>query len=542
MAEELTLKSRAARWTQRRNSLVPVVMVAGALALTAEIASWSNRAHAQSSSADRSRTMKRGLALMDKGDYYSATLEFAKVIEGQTGDVPEAIQEARLQLAQGLFAIGVPTASIEIMQKLFQSQPIGQAYRDAMAWVPTLAERIGSTSLTDALLPIVHEDAGGPAKPPQVPALELVRYHFARGAAQIGLDAEIERQIAAVAKDSPRYAHMHFLLGTTLARKWRQYVLDADGERDPAEAGRLAGRAVATLRTAARAPEFTGPASLLMARILGLGPDAPQAERMDAARAAYAAAGNAGGALAPKAAFERSLLERLARTPAAVPRAIAAIDPQRLSRVLHYDYCQSGVSSDALANFRAEYPDVRELLVKALDAYTENAEFYIFARQVRAGRAGLSGRAEHLLGWEMTREPMATLLDDAVRLDREQDRLNGTDKTWYATDVATHAIDVLALQQAFAEHHAGQRARTQMAEALRQLDGLYDYKGSVVTVERPGEELLVSRAVCQRASARKPASTGCASCRTDTNHRSGALWLLALWLAVRKIRRITSET
>lgn len=108
-----------------------------------------------------SKTLERAIRLYDVQDFYSATIEAKKVVDGESGDTPENIERARFFLAKSLFQIEFHVPAYVMFAQLVQT---GGNYRGAsFKWIAGLRKAIPDSVLAPALADITQAELDDPA-------------------------------------------------------------------------------------------------------------------------------------------------------------------------------------------------------------------------------------------------------------------------------------------------------------------------------------------------------------------------------------------
>ena len=119
-------------------------------------------------------------------------------------------------------------------------------------------------------------------------------------------------------------------------------------------------------------------------------------------------------------------------------------------------------SQEAINEFNEIYPDLRKEIDDILAKYPDNAEFYDYILKIKSGEAGLwSARSTPPMARSTT-----TLLKNIEwvnELDRELKAIDKADPAWKTTAVAGNILQDLTLQQSLAANDAGKLARERLA-------------------------------------------------------------------------------
>jgi MYXO-CTERM domain-containing protein len=115
---------------------------------------------ASAQSAPPSKPLERAIKLYDMKDFYSATIELKKVLDGETGDDPENVERARYFMGKTFFQIGFYVPSLVMLQQIVQTQ---SRYRvPSHKWITALRKHLPDSFLATAAAEITDEDLGDP--------------------------------------------------------------------------------------------------------------------------------------------------------------------------------------------------------------------------------------------------------------------------------------------------------------------------------------------------------------------------------------------
>src|SRR5262245_36232333 len=68
--------------------------------------------------ADSSRALEHALRLYERGDYWSATVEFRKVVDGEAGDTADDRTRATLFLGKSLYQVGLYVPALTLFDHI----------------------------------------------------------------------------------------------------------------------------------------------------------------------------------------------------------------------------------------------------------------------------------------------------------------------------------------------------------------------------------------------------------------------------------------
>src|SRR3954467_1160931 len=89
-----------------------------------------------------SKVLERAFKLYDGEDYYSASIELNKAIEGETGDVEANKQKAEFWMGKALYNMTYYSASLSYFDKIVQKGPSHAYYNATLKWLASLSRQL----------------------------------------------------------------------------------------------------------------------------------------------------------------------------------------------------------------------------------------------------------------------------------------------------------------------------------------------------------------------------------------------------------------
>jgi tetratricopeptide (TPR) repeat protein len=425
-----------------------------------------------------SKTLERARKLYDRADYYSATIEFDKVIKG-TEDSEGNKQRAEFFMGKSLFHLKFYAASLVYFDNIVQKGPSHRYYRATLQWLAALAEvlpessgilkKIGKYSLQDL------ED----------PRLEPVRnklyYLLGRFFYQAGQLEQAIGLFQKVQRDSEFFPKAKFLeavcwvlvpKGANAVEALKEILLISAEPELRAKYKR------------AEIQEFTERAQMTMARIFystkqyetsiryfeKLPQESPfWVESLFEASWAYylwkrnsKALGNIHTLNAPY--FEGEFF----------PESLI------LKSQIYFNYCRYDRALEAVAEFMETYPPVRDDLRRIVAQNPDdNPAFYEYVKKIRARTAGLPERTQLIAESALDDKMLLKTFDYVEELDREMKQYEAADKAWKTTRIAADVLQDLTVQSSLAADTAGGLARERLTRLERELGELRSQAGAV---------------------------------------------------------------
>jgi tetratricopeptide (TPR) repeat protein len=416
-----------------------------------------------------SKTLERAIKLYDKKDYPSASIELKKVLDGESGDDAKNKQRAEFFMGKTLYQMGFYAGSMAYFDKIVQAGENHTYHGAALKWLAALSrvlpetsgilEKIGTydpSALNDPSLASVKDEL-----------LFLLGRHFYKHGdfdKAVSLFQQVSRQ-------SPFFIKAKFFEGVTDVRQLQgKPAVDAFkdilviGEEHPPQ------------YSADDIADYRELAQLQMARVfystqqfdtsIKYFEKLPQnsedwAESLFEASWAYfmktlnsKALGNIHTLSAPY--FENEFY----------PEAVL------LRAVIYFNYCLYDRAQEAVADFNEKYGPMTKNLQEILKKTDDNAEFYNYIKQIKAGKAGLAPEMQRLVMSVLNDKTLLKTFAWVDELNHEIAMHDKADKAWQTTAVANDVLQELSVQQSVAAGDAGKVARDRIDRLMRQLSAL----------------------------------------------------------------------
>src|SRR5262249_35159020 len=169
-----------------------------------------------------SKTLERAIKLYDKKDFFSASIELKKVLDGESGDDAKNKQRGEFFMGKTLYQMGFYAGSLAYFDKIVKAGDAHTYHGATLKWLAALArvlpetsgilQKIGSydaRSLDDPSLKSVHDEL----------LFLLGRNYYNRGG-----DGDFDKAIALfrqVPRDSEFFIKAKFFEGVTYVRKYQ---------------------------------------------------------------------------------------------------------------------------------------------------------------------------------------------------------------------------------------------------------------------------------------------------------------------------------
>jgi tetratricopeptide (TPR) repeat protein len=425
-----------------------------------------------------SKMLERAKKLYDRGDYYSASIEFDKVMKG-TEDSEVNKQRAEFFMGKTLFHLKFYAASLVHFDNIVQKGPSHAYYRATLRWLAALAEvlpesagilkKIGKYSMTDL------EDPGLESVRGKLYYL-LGRYYYQT--------SQLDQAIALfqkVPRESDFYLEAKYLeavcwvlvpKGANAVEALKEILVIA---AEPSLRGRYKRDHI---------KEFTERSQMAMGRIFystkqfdtsikyfeKLPQDSPQwvQSLFEASWAYYLkklnskALGNIHTLNAPY--FEGEFF----------PESLI------LKAQIYFNYCRYDRALEAVDEYGQLFPSVRDDLIKLVaQDPDDNPAFYETVKKIRDGSAGLPERTQAIAESALQDKTLLKTFSYVAELERETKQHETADPAWKTTRIASDVLQDLTVQSSLAADTAGGLARERLKRLEEELTDLQIQAGAV---------------------------------------------------------------
>lgn len=453
-----------------------------------------------------SKTLERAIKLYDKKDYYSASIELNKVLEGESGDSAANKQRAEFFMGKTLYQMKYYSGALSFFSRITDLGTGHRYYQPTLKWLAALSRvlpetsgilgKIGKYGVSDLEQPVMDEVRNE--------LYYLLGKHFYRRGK---FDKAIEL-FQTVSDDSPFYVKSKFFEGVTYVREYK-----GKPAVDAFKALLVIGRERQRYRKIygeSEIDQFEELARLQLARVFystqqydtsiryyeKIHQDSPDwANTLFEASWAYFMKTNFSKALGNVHTLNAPYFER-----EFFPESML------LAAVIYFEYCLYDQALEMVAEYNARYRPLRKALTELLKKFDDNAEFYAYTVQIMNDKAGLDEDTARLVKGALSDRTLRKTFSWVEELDRELEALDKADQAWKQTKVATDVLTELTLQKSEAEADAGKLARERikrLESELRQLsnDGT---KIRIETLEASAGKISAEAAGAQISGDNKP--------------------------------------
>jgi tetratricopeptide (TPR) repeat protein len=418
-----------------------------------------------------SKVLERAFKLYDGEDYYSASIELNKAIEGESGDSEPNKQKAEFWMGKALYNMKFYSASLSYFDRIVTKGSSHAYYNATLKWLASLSRQLpDSTGILEKIGKYNRAEL-------DQPALEKVRdeLYFLLGKFyyQKNNFKQAVELFSAVPTSSEFYVQAKLFEGATHVREYQaKPAVEAFKE---------------VLRTAAESTDprikpFEDLANLSLARTFySTGQfelatkyfDRVSQESYDWANSLFEsswanfmlkqkgyskALGNIHTIQAPF--FENYI------KPESVGEALT------VKATIYFYNCLYDRAQEAIDEFNATYPTVFTELKKLITATNENDKLFEVAVKIRKETSGLPEQVERAARGVLGDMSLLKRFQYVEELDRELKQHDKADTSWKATNIAQTVFADLTLQRSLAVNEAGDLARRRIKRLTEELSQL----------------------------------------------------------------------
>jgi len=429
------------------------------------------QADAAPAAGQTSKTFERAAKLYQGDDYYSASIELNKVIEGESGDTEAVKQQAEFTMGKALYNMRFYSAALSYFDRIVQKGAGHAYYQATLKWLASLSRQLpDSTGILEKIGKYNRADLeqGSLEKVKDELTFLLGKYYYQKG--QFKEAVELFRSVAT---SSEFYAEARLFEGATYVRQYQaKPAVEAFKE---------------VLRTAAESDDpkikpFEDLANLSLARVFySTGQyelatkyfDRVSQESFDWANSLFEsswanfmlkqkgyskALGNIHTIQAPF--FENYI------KPESVAEALT------VKATIFFYNCLFDRATDAIREFNEVYPKMFEELRHLVQGTTDNAQLFELAVKIRHGKSGLPESIERAARSILSDRSLVKRFEYVDELTRELNQHERADAAWKNTNIAQNILADLTLQKSLAINEAGDLSRrriNRLTEELAQL-------------------------------------------------------------------------
>jgi tetratricopeptide (TPR) repeat protein len=418
-----------------------------------------------------SKVLERALKLYDGEDFYSASIELNKAIEGETGDVEANKQKAEFWMGKALYNMTYYSASLSYFDKIVQKGPSHAYYNATLKWLASLSRQLPeSTGILEKIGKYQRAEL-------DQPALEKVRdeLYFLLGKFyyQKGNFKEAVSLFSTVQANSEFYVQAKLFEGATHVREFQakpavesfKEVLRASAESTDPKVKPFEDLANLSL---ARTFYSTGQFELAVKYF-----DRVSQESYDWANSLFEASW--ANFMLKQKGYSKALgnihtLQAPFFEDYIKPESIA--EALTVKATIYFYNCLFDRAEESIQEFNAVYPQLFIDLKKLLTGTTDNGALFEVAVKIRSGVSGLPEQTERAARGVLGDLSLVKRFKYVEELDRELDGHEKAEAGWKSTNIAQAVFADLTLQRSLAVNEAGDLARRRMIRLTRELEQL----------------------------------------------------------------------
>src|SRR5262245_31784136 len=407
-----------------------------------------------------SKTLERAIKLYDKKDFFSASIELKKVLDGESGDDAKNKQRAEFFMGKTLYQMNFYAGSLAYFDRIVQAGDAHTYHGAALKWLAALSRVLPETS---GILEKIGTYEPAQLEDPSLSAVKdelyflLGRHYYRSG--------DFEKAISLfqkVSRESEFFIKAKFFEGVTFVRKYEgRPAVDAFKEI------LIIGAEKPKQYASDDISNYNELAQLQMARVFystqQFDTSIKYFEKLDQNSADWA-----------ESLFEASWAYFMKTLNSKALGNIHTLNapyfenqffPESLllKSVIYYNYCLYDQAEEAIQDYNDKYGPLRKNLEEIVAKYADNAEFYDYVKKVKAGRAGLDPLTQRLVMSVLNDKTLLKTFAWVDELNHELEMLQKSDKAWQTTQVAAGVLQELTVQQSVAAADAGKVARDRVA-------------------------------------------------------------------------------
>lgn len=415
-----------------------------------------------------SKVLERALKLYDGEDYYSASIELNKVVEGESGDNEPNRQKAEFWMGKTLYNMKFYSAALSYFDKIVQKGASHAYYNATLKWLASLSRQLpDSTGILEKIGKYQRQEL-------DQPALEKVRdelyfllgkYYYTKGQFK-----ESVSLFNVVPANSEFYVQAKLFEGATHVREYEakpavesfKEVLRASvGSKDP----KIKPFEDLAYLSLARVFYSTGQYDLAVKNYDKVSSDAYEwANSLFEASWANFMLKNRGysKALGNIHTIQSPYFENYIK-----PESIA--EALTVKATIYFYNCLYDRAAEAIKEFNALYPPTAQDLKKVVDTHSDNLALFELAQKIREGTSGLDENTERAARAVISDRSLQKRFEYVDELAREITQHDKADAAWKSTTIASTIYADLTLQKSLAVNEAGELARSRINRLIGEL-------------------------------------------------------------------------
>jgi TolA-binding protein len=151
-----------------------------------------------------------------------------------------------------------------------------------------------------------------------------------------------------------------------------------------------------------------------------------------------------------------------------------------LKSVVFFTNCQMKNATATVQLFHEKYDPVKAKLDELLQKYQDNAQFFEFLKKLRAGEANLAPEVRGIIGSALADRAVLANLEYVALLEQEEKTLNKAPSQFRSSSLGARILQDILVAKSFAIDQAGEIAK---ARYNRLVDEMQDLSNQIDTVE-----------------------------------------------------------
>jgi tetratricopeptide (TPR) repeat protein len=425
-----------------------------------------------------SEALANALRLYQQERYQEASVQFQRVVEGETQDAPANQQKAQFHLGKSLYHLGFYQSALAVFDEIVERGPSHLYFNATLQWLAQLASQLPEPAdivrrvgryPTTALQQFNNNESRG--------LYNQLLYLMGRSKYRDGAYDEAIALFRQVQRQSPYYVQAKFFEGISHVNARRSQpgveafneVLHAleegvEGVEDEDRMADLAHLELARLYYSTRHYESAVESWNHV--------DVDSEYWLDAL-------------------FEESWAYFLQQD---YPRALGNIhtlfspyfsngwypEAMVLKSVILFSNCRYDEAEEVVAQFNERFGDLRPEIERYLQQYQDDPSFFQFLKNVREGHANLPNRLRPVVETAFGDRTLLRNLEYVAQLESEERRHNGMPAAFRNSSVGARIIQDISVAKSFAIESAGTLARGRYTRAVEELGDLQNQATAIL--------------------------------------------------------------
>jgi len=437
-----------------------------------------------------SEALANALRLYQQEHYMEASVQFQRVVEGNSQDAPANVQKAQFFLGKALYHLRFYQSALAIFDEITQQGQGHLYFGQTLQWLAQLATQLPEPAgIVERVGRYGVDQLEQFNQPDSAELYNHLIYLMGRFKYQQGEFDEAIQLFERVDRNSPYFVHARFFQGIAHVRNRRaqpaiaafRAIVDAinQGVRGVDDSSRMRDLAWLSLArvyyTAANRTDADTGEREVNGQLLGN------------AVTAWNSIG-AGSEYWLDALFEESwaffLADQYSRAMGNIhtlfsPYFENAYYPEALvlKAVIFFSACQVENAEAMIAQFHERYDPVQAELQSTLAQFEGNEQFFEFLQRVRSGEAELSPRIRGIVASALSDRTLLRHLEYVRLLESEEARLQQTPAEFQQSNLGNRILQDIFVAKSFAIDQTGDLARgrynrliAELGELMNQVD------------------------------------------------------------------------